>query len=93
MKAIWNNQVIAESNDTVVIENNHYFPPSSINKKFFNSSDTASHCPWKGTASYFTLEVDGKSNADAAWYYPTTSHAAKPIEGYIAFWKGVEITE
>ena len=93
MKAIWNNQVIAESNDTVVIENNHYFPPSSINKEFFKSSETASHCPWKGTASYFTLKVDGKTNADAAWYYPTTSHAAKPSEGYIAFWKGVEITE
>ncbi|MBT8262262.1 MAG: DUF427 domain-containing protein [Bacteroidia bacterium] len=93
MKAIWNNQVIAESNDTVVIENNHYFPPESLNKDFINGSDTHTRCPWKGEASYYTLSVDGEENRDAAWYYPETSHAAKPIEGYVAFWKGVEITE
>ena len=93
MKAIWNNQVIAESNDTVVIENNHYFPANSIQKNFFKESSTHTHCPWKGEASYYTLEVDGKENPDAAWYYPKTSHAAKAIEGYIAFWKGVQIEE
>ena len=93
MKAIWNNTVIAESNNTVVIENNHYFPPESIQKEFFKDSDTHTHCPWKGDASYYTLEVNEQTNEDAAWYYPTTSHAAKPIEGYVAFWKGVEITE
>jgi len=93
MKAIWNNQVIAESNETVVIENNHYFPPESIKKSFFTKSKTTSHCPWKGEASYYTLEVDGKINEDAAWFYPKTSHAAKSIEGFVAFWKGVEVTE
>lgn len=93
MKAIWNNEIIAESNDTVVIENNHYFPANSIKKDFYKNSDTKTNCPWKGEASYFTLEVAGQTNADAAWYYPETSHAAKPIEGYIAFWKGVQITE
>jgi len=93
MKAIWNDILIAESNDTVVIENNHYFPPTSIKKEFFKQSETQSYCPWKGQASYYTLEVNGTSNTDAAWYYPETSHAAKPIEGFIAFWKGVKITE
>lgn len=93
MKAIWNHQIIAESEDTIVVENNHYFPPSSIKKEFFNKSDTKTHCPWKGDASYYSIEVNEELNKDAAWYYPTTSHAAKSIEGYIAFWKGVEITE
>lgn len=92
MKAIWNDQIIAESDNTVVIENNHYFPKESIKQEFFRQSDTQTRCPWKGVASYFTLEVNGKSNPDAAWYYPETSHAAKPIEGYVAFWKGVEVT-
>ena len=90
MKAIWNNQILAESNDTIVIEGNHYFPPQSINKTFFKPSNTHTHCPWKGEASYYNLEVNGKINQDAAWYYPVTKEAAKPIEGYIAFWKGVE---
>lgn len=93
MKAIWNGQVVAESDDTVVIENNHYFPPNTIHKEFFKPSNTHTVCPWKGQASYYTLEVDGQSNPDAAWYYPSTSHAAKPIEGYVAFWKGVSITD
>ncbi|GHE75448.1 MULTISPECIES: DUF427 domain-containing protein [Roseivirga] len=91
MKAIWNNQILAESNDTIVIEGNHYFPPQSINKTFFKPSNTHTHCPWKGEASYYNLEVNGKINQDAAWYYPVTKEAAKPIEGYIAFWKGVEV--
>ncbi len=93
MKAIWNNQIIAESNDTIVVENNHYFPASSIKKEFFKDSNTQSNCPWKGVASYYSLEVDGTSNKDAAWYYPETKHAAKQIEGYVAFWKGVAVSE
>lgn len=93
MKAIWNNKVVAESNDTIVIENNHYFPAQSLTQEYFSKSETQSYCPWKGKASYYSLEVKGKSNPDAAWYYPETSHAAKPIEGYIAFWKGVDVVE
>lgn len=91
MKAIWNDKVIAESESTVVIENNHYFPHESINKEYFKSSDTKSLCPWKGTASYYTLEVDGKKNPDAAWYYPEVSELAKGIKNHVAFWKGVEV--
>lgn len=93
MKAIWNNKVIAESDDTKVIENNHYFPKDSIKEAYFKPSETHTTCPWKGVASYYTLEVDGAQNPDAAWYYPQTSHAAKEIEGYVAFWKGVEVTD
>ncbi|GAK90248.1 Asl0060 protein [Nonlabens ulvanivorans] len=93
MKATWNNQIIAESDDTKVIENNHYFPKNSIKKEFFKESNTQSNCPWKGLASYYTLEVNGEKNKDAAWYYPNTKHAAKEIEGYVAFWKGVSISE
>jgi uncharacterized protein (DUF427 family) len=91
MKATWNNQIIAESNTTKVIENNHYFPADSIKKEYFKDSSTKSSCPWKGTASYYSLEVDGAKNIDAAWYYPETKHAAKEIEGHVAFWKGVKI--
>jgi uncharacterized protein (DUF427 family) len=91
MKAVWNNQIIAESNDTIVIENNHYFPAESINKDFYKSSDTNSTCAWKGVASYYTLNVEGEENKDAAWYYPEVSPLAKEIKGYVAFWKGVEI--
>ncbi len=93
MKAIWNNTVIAESDDTVVIENNHYFPPKSVKKEYFKSSDTHTTCPWKGVASYYTLQVDGQENTDAAWYYPEASELAKSIKGYVAFWKGVTIEE
>ncbi|MEL7145587.1 MAG: DUF427 domain-containing protein [Bacteroidota bacterium] len=92
MKAIWNNQVIAESDDTVVVENNHYFPKDSIKSEFFKDSDTHTVCPWKGTASYFTVEVDGAENKDAAWYYPETSELAKNIKDHVAFWKGVQVT-
>ncbi len=91
MKAIWNNQVLAESDDTVVIENNHYFPVESLNKEYFTDSNTKSTCPWKGVASYYSLEVDGKSNHDAAWYYPDPKHPALAIKGRVAFWKGVEV--
>lgn len=91
MKAIWKDTVIAESDDTVVIENNHYFPPSAIKEAFFKPSDTTSVCPWKGTASYYSIEVNGEVNKDAAWYYPEVSELAKAIEGRIAFWKGVQV--
>lgn len=91
MKAIWNNQVIAESNDTVVIENNHYFPHDSIKKEFYKESNMQSTCPWKGVASYYTLQVNGKENKDAAWFYPEVSELAKGIKNRVAFWKGVEV--
>jgi uncharacterized protein (DUF427 family) len=91
MKAIWNNQVVAESEDTVVVEGNHYFPASAIKSEFFKSSTTQTTCPWKGLASYYTLEVEGKTNPDAAWYYPSPKDAAKQIAGRIAFWKGVKV--
>ena len=93
MKAIWNNQVIAESDDTKIVENNHYFPPESIRSEYFVKSDTHTTCPWKGQASYYTLNVDGEENVDAAWYYPEVSELAKQIKDHVAFWKGVEITE
>ena len=93
MKAIWNNQVIAESDNTVVVEGNHYFPPDSIKEEFFNESSTHTTCPWKGVASYYTVSVDGDENTDAAWYYPETSELAKNIKGYVAFWKGVKVEE
>jgi uncharacterized protein (DUF427 family) len=93
MRAVWNNQVIAESDDTVVVEGNHYFPPEAIHTEFFKPSATTSVCPWKGTASYYTLEVAGRQNPDAAWYYPATKEAADHIKGRIAFWKGVEVSE
>ena len=91
MKAIWNNEVIAESDETVVVEGNHYFPPSSIKKEFFKETSTHTVCPWKGTASYYTVAVNGEENKDAAWYYPETSELAKNIKGYIAFWNGVKV--
>ena len=92
MKAIWNGQVIAESDDTIVVEGNHYFPANSINKEFFQSSGTHTVCPYKGQASYYTVAVNGKDNPDAAWYYPTTKRGFEKIAGYVAFWRGVEVT-
>jgi uncharacterized protein (DUF427 family) len=92
MKAVWNGAVLAESTNTEVVEGNQYFPPAAVDKQYFTPSDTHSVCPWKGTASYYTIEVNGKRNPDAAWYYPQTKDAAKNIEGYVAFWKGVEVT-
>lgn len=92
-QAIWNGQVIAESDDLVNIENNYYFPADSLKQDFFKSSETHTVCPWKGTASYYTVAVNGTENKDAAWYYPSTSEAAKPIEGRVAFWKGVEVVD
>ena len=90
-KAIWNGAVLAESDNTVVVENNHYFPSDSVNKQYFKESDTHTTCPWKGLASYYTIEVDGQTNKDAAWYYPDAKEKAKQIEGYVAFWKGVKV--
>jgi uncharacterized protein (DUF427 family) len=92
MKALWNNQVLAESNETIVVENNHYFPKNSINAEFFKDSATHSTCPWKGQASYYTIEVDGEQNKDAAWYYAQPKDAAAQIKDYVAFWKGVKVT-
>lgn len=93
MKAIWNNTIIAESKETKVVENNHYFPKESIKSEYFSPSNSTTRCAWKGEASYYNVEVDGKLNKDAAWYYPQTSHAAKPIENYVAFWKEIKISE
>ena len=93
MKAIWNNEIIAESDDTIIVENNHYFPPTSVNSKYLEESSTHTTCNWKGIASYYTIIVGGKQNKDAAWYYPDAKDKAKNIEGYIAFWRGVEVIE
>jgi len=93
MKATWNNRVIAESDATIVVENNHYFPKNSVNTGYLRPSDTHTTCPWKGLASYYTLDVDGMQNPDAAWYYPDPKPAAENIKDYIAFWKGVKITD
>lgn len=92
-RAIWNGQVIAESQKTVVIEGNHYFPEESLKKEFFSDSNTHTICPWKGKASYYNLKVDGKDNNDAAWYYENPSELAKAIKGHVAFWKGVVVEE
>ena len=91
MKAIWNGQTIAESDSTVVVENNHYFPKDSLNPEFLTDSQTHTNCPWKGRASYYSLTVDGKTNPDAAWYYPDPKPAAGQIKDHVAFWKGVTV--
>jgi uncharacterized protein (DUF427 family) len=89
--ATWNGTVIAESDDIVTVEGNAYFPREAVRDDVLRPSDTSSVCPWKGTASYFTLEIDGQTNPDAAWYYPEPKDAAKEITGRVAFWKGVEV--
>jgi len=91
MKAIWNGATLAESEKTVVVERNHYFPPESIRAEFFQASDTHTHCFWKGEASYYDVVVDGETNKDAAWLYPDPSDAAQNIKGFIAFWHGVKV--
>ncbi|MFN2493377.1 MAG: DUF427 domain-containing protein [Pyrinomonadaceae bacterium] len=93
MKAIWNNSVLAESDDTVVVEGNHYFPPESINRKHFEQSKTKTFCPWKGQASYYNVLVNGETNKDAAWYYAAPKEAAAQIKDRIAFWRGVKVEE
>ncbi len=90
-KAIWNDAVIAESDRTEVVEGNQYFPPEAIKREFFSESATHSTCPWKGEASYYTVTVGGKANADAAWFYPAPKDAAKEIKDHVAFWKGVKV--
>ncbi len=92
-KATWNGAVLADSSETRVVEGNHYFPPNSISKQYFKASDLTTECPWKGTASYYSIEVEGKTNEDAAWYYPSPKDAAKEIKDHVAFWKGVEISD
>jgi len=89
MKATWNGETIAESSETIAIEGNRYFPPQSIDSRYFQPSETHTVCGWKGTASYYDIVVSGDTNKDAAWYYPETKADAKNIEGYVAFWKGV----
>lgn len=93
MKATWQNSVLAESDRTIVIERNHYFPPDSIKKEYFRPSETQSTCPWKGLASYYHVDVGGQVNEDAAWYYPEPKDAARSIKGYVAFWRGIEVGE
>lgn len=91
MKATWNGATLAESDNTVVVEGNHYFPEESIKKEYFKASDKHTTCPWKGEASYYDVVVDGETNSGAAWYYPAPKDAAKQITGHVAFWKGVEV--
>ena len=91
--ANWKGAVLAQSDDFEIVEGNIYFPPETINKEYFSPSDTHSHCPWKGDASYYHINVDDETNQDAAWYYPETKEAANNIKGYVAFWKGVEVVE
>ncbi|HZM82196.1 MAG TPA: DUF427 domain-containing protein [Candidatus Limnocylindrales bacterium] len=91
MRAVWNGVVLAESDDTVVVEGNHYFPPDSVDWRHFTGSDTHTICSWKGTASYHTVTAGGASNLDAAWYYPDPKQAAARIKDRIAFWRGVRV--
>lgn len=91
MKAVWNGATVAESGDTVIVEGNHYFPEAALKPEFKRPSSHTSVCAWKGTAKYYDLVVDGKTNKDAVWYYPEPSEDAKQIRGRVAFWKGVEV--
>lgn len=92
VKATWQGKTLAESNDTVVVEGNHYFPADSLRREFFDNSDTHTTCPWKGEASYYHITVEGEVNRDAAWYYPDPKAAAAEIKDRVAFWKGVAVT-
>jgi uncharacterized protein (DUF427 family) len=91
MKAVWNGATLAESDKTIVVEGNHYFPPDAVNREHFQASDTHTICHWKGDASYYTVAVDGKTNVDAAWFYPTPKAEAAQIKDYVAFWHGVKV--
>jgi uncharacterized protein (DUF427 family) len=91
-RATWKGTVLAESDATVIVEGNHYFPPEALRREFVVESDTGSHCAWKGDAKYLTVVVDGESNPDAVWYYPAPYDAAEEIRDYVAFWHGVEVT-
>ena len=92
MKAVWNGSVVAESDDTVVVEGNHYFPASTLDRSLVTESTTHSSCPWKGEASYYSLQVGGQENRDAVWYYPSPKAGADAVKDRVAFWKGVQIT-
>ena len=92
-RATWNDQVLAESDQTVMVEGNHYFPPDSVKREFFEESTTTTTCPWKGEASYYTVSVDGQQNADAAWYYPNPKDAAMNIRDHVAFGRGVRVED
>lgn len=92
MQATWNGAVLAESDDTIVVEGNHYFPPESLNREYFTESATHTVCPWKGTADYLSITVAGETNSDAAWTYPDPKPAAAEIAGYVAFWRGVTVS-
>lgn len=93
MKAIWNEKIIADSNETINVEGNEYFPPESVNREYLHESDHHTTCPWKGKASYYHVSAGGEVNENAAWYYPNPSKAASKIKDYVAFWKGVEVKE
>lgn len=93
MKAKWKGKIIAESDQTKIVENNHYFPMEDIEQDYFKKSESRTRCPWKGEAFYFHVEIGDELNKDAAWYYPQASHAAKPIENHVAFWNDIEVTE
>ena len=93
MRAIWNGTVIAESDETIIVEGNHYFPPESVKKELLADSPNHTRCHWKGVASYYNVEVDDEVNRDAAFYYPDPSQAAANIKDYVAFWKGVRVTD
>jgi uncharacterized protein (DUF427 family) len=88
---MWNGAVLAESDQTIVVEGNHYFPPDALNREYFSESDTHTVCPWKGVASYYTVQVNGQTNKDAAWYYPETKEKADHFRNYVAFWRGVTV--
>lgn len=93
MKVTWNDTVIAESDDTIEVEGNQYFPPDAVDQAYLEKTDHQTTCPWKGETSYYDIVVDGERNENAGWYYPDPKEAASEIEGYVAFWNGVEITE
>ena len=93
MKAIWHDAVLAESNETIVVEGNHYFPPASVHRAHVRESVTHTTCPWKGEASYYDVLVGAEANKDAAWYYPEPKEAAAQIRDYVAFWRGVKVEE
>ena len=93
MKAVWKGKTIAESEKTVVVEGNHYFPPDSVRQEHLKASPTTSVCPWKGTAHYRHVVLEGEENRDAAWYYPSAKDAASNIKDHVAFWRGVEVRE
>lgn len=91
VKAIWNGAVLAQSDETIVVEGNHYFPPDALNREYLRESSKHTTCPWKGKASYYDVVVNGDANRDAAWTYPEPKPAAAQIKGYVAFWRGVKV--